>query len=188
MSENIIHVTIGGETYVFDTTHPNTAISLQQLGVDLAALPNFGIHLQSQEQAQSPPSPSSTITAPAPSPSLSATPPPTDLGGLQEISFGSRSREEIRKAASTPPVTVTPPPKTPINRWGNNKPPLTYLGLITLVLEDLGGQGTTQDIIKKIRESFPYYSSSNQTTWMGGIRQCLSAKKEFTRTGRSALE
>ena len=48
MSENIIHVTIGGETYVFDTTHPNTAISLQQLGVDLAALPNFGIHLQGQ--------------------------------------------------------------------------------------------------------------------------------------------
>lgn len=204
MSENIIHVQVDGSTHVFDITHPGTPMALLQLGVDLDTLPNFGIHLQPQEQAHSQPTPLPTEksttealtnlpeTAPAmaipettptiPSPSLPATPPPTDVSGLQAISFGSRSREEIQNASSTPPVTVTPPPKAPINRWGTNKPPVTYMGLIALVLDDLGGQGTLKDIFNKVRESFPYYNDPNQTTWMNSIRQCLSVKKEFTRT------
>ena len=193
-SENIMHVREepNGPTNVIDITHPNAPFFLQQLGVDLDSLRNFGIHLQSQEQAQSQPSTLSEAPTTVPealpnlpaSPSHSATPPPTDFSRLQAISFGSRSKEDIRKAASSPPVAVTPPPKMAINRWGDEKPPLTFPGLTALVLEDLpNGHGTLQEIFRHITKHFPYYAKSTSLSWQKSISHALSFNKEFDRTG-----
>jgi len=61
-----------------------------------------------------------------------------------------------------------------------HKPSLTYLGMIVMVLQDLGGQGSVQQIFDKIMEKFPYYRNQPNKQWMNGIRSRLSLTKEIT--------
>ena len=99
----------------------------------------------------------------------------------------------------SPPPTRTPTPpatpkadKAPINRWGADKPPLSYAALIALVLDDLpDGRGTLNDLYKHITENFPFYAKLKSLQWQNSIRHNLSLHPEFLRikqdSGRGGL-
>ena len=99
---------------------------------------------------------------------------------------------------SPPPARLPTPPttpkadKAPINRWGADKPPLSYSALIALVLDDLpDGRGTLNDLYKHITENFPFYAKLKSLQWQNSIRHNLSLHSEFLRikqdSGRGGL-
>ena len=90
----------------------------------------------------------------------------------------------------TPPAT--PKDKLPINRWGADKPPLSYAAMIGLVLDDLpDGRGTLNDLYRHVSENFPFYTRFNSAQWQKSIRKNLSLHPEFIRikkdSGRGGL-
>ena len=122
----------------------------------------FPVHL---ETAPTPPTPKS------PSPPLDA--------------------DSLRARTPTPPATPKAD-KQPLNRWGSDKPPLSYAALIALVLDDMpDGRGTLNDLYRHVTENFPFYSKSKSAQWQNSIRHNLSLHPEFIRikqdSGRGGL-
>jgi hypothetical protein len=79
-----------------------------------------------------------------------------------------------------PPVPKT---KSTINQWGDSKPPISYAGLIALVLTDLpGGRATLKDLNQHVIDNFPFYApKSRHAQWQNSIRHNLSLHKDFMR-------
>ena len=97
-----------------------------------------------------------------------------------------------------PPARTHTPPATPragkppINRWGADKPPLSYASLIALVLNDLpDGRGTLNDLYDHVTDHFPFYANLKSSQWRNSIRYNLSIHPEFLRikqdNGRGGL-
>ena len=118
-------------------------------------------------------------SAPTPPTPESPSPPPLDAD------------QPRARTPTTPPATPRAD-KPPINRWGADKPPLSYAALIALVLDDMpDGRGTLNDLYRHVTENFPFYSRSKSAQWQNSIRHNLSLHPEFIRikkdTGRGGL-
>ena len=109
------------------------------------------------------------VSAPTPPPPKSPSPP--------------LDADQHRARTPTPPATpMAGGDKLPINRWGREKPPLSYAALIALVLDDMpDGRGTLNDLYRHVTENFPFYSKQKSAQWQNSIRHNLSLHPEFIR-------
>ncbi len=133
-----------------------------------AESPNVEVQMDVSENVA--PEDAKVATAATPTPSATPSPPPS----------------------ISPTPTTSKPAKSSINQWGKDKPPVSYAGLLALVLDDLpGGRGTLQDIYRHITEHFPFYAKSSSIQWQNSIRHNLSLHEEFIRfekdSGRGGL-
>ena len=74
-------------------------------------------------------------------------------------------------------------PRIPIPPRSNDRPKLSYSGLIAMAIQNLPGQkATLQEIYDWIQEAFPYFSRIDKMGWQNSIRHNLSLHKAFYRT------
>ena len=146
--------TPNGQVHLVDLNSPTALQCLQQLGVKVDSVDEFKLAItppepavnQSIQPLSQPPSPLS---------SFSPSPKPAPLTSHE--------------------VAVTPPPALPINTWGEEKPPLSFPGLVARVLDDLPHQcGTLHDIYTHIIGNFPYFAKSKSKGWQKSIASSLS--------------
>ena len=70
---------------------------------------------------------------------------------------------------NTTPTMESPLPRIPIPPRSNDRPKLSYSGLIAMAIQNLPGQkATLNDIYDWIKDAFPYYNRSDFIVFLKG--------------------